>query len=393
VHDDAPSGANAAPEAATPEGARRSPRASRGAGAPAFRPRGAVAVRDRARTPERAPQPRRGEGERVLVTGGTGFIGSRLAHRLRAEGRAVRVLSLIATPAEARNADALEAAGVEIVEGSVADRRLHPRALDGVAVVHHVAAAMREADVPDRVFWDVNVAATQDLARAARESRVRRFVYCSTMGVTGDVRGRAVDETAPYRPNNVYARTKAAAEEWILAEARAGFAATAVRPADVYGPGDQRLVKLFRMIQTRRFVMLGDGRGRRHMVYIDDLLEGMLAAETEPRAVGEAFLLAGPAPIALRDLTSLIAGELGARPPRLRLPYRPVWLAAAAVEAACRPLRVQPPIYPRRVDFFAHDYEFDTRKARTVLGFAPRVDVAEGVRRTIAAYREEGSLA
>jgi nucleoside-diphosphate-sugar epimerase len=345
------------------------------------------------RAAEPVSRPARDGAGRVLVTGGTGFIGSSLARRLRAQGRPVRVLSLVATPAERRNADALEAAGVEVVEGSVADRRLHPRALADVAVVHHVAAMMREADVPDRVFWDVNVGATQDLARASRENGVRRFVYCSTMGVTGEVRGRPVDETAPYHPNNIYARTKAAAEEWILGEARAGFAATAVRPADVYGPGDQRLVKLFRMIQKGRFVTLGDGRGRRHMIYIDDLLDGMLAAETEPRALGEAFLLAGPAPVALRDLTALIAGELGVRPPRLRLPYRPVWFAAAVVEAACRPFGVQPPIYPRRVDFFAHDYEFQTGKARSVLGFAPRVDVAEGVRRTIAAYREEGSLA
>ena len=390
VHETRPEPASTA--AADPGGARRS-RASWSSGAPAFGPRGSTPTRERARAPGRATRPRRERGGCVLITGGTGFIGSRLARRLRAEGRPVRVLSLVVTPAEARNAEALEACGVEIVEGSVADRRLHPRALAGVDVVHHLAATMREADVPDRVFWDVNVASTRDLARAARESGVRRFVYCSTMGVTGDVRGRVVDETAPYRPNNVYARTKAAAEEWILGEARAGFAATAVRPADVYGPGDQRLVKLFRMIQRGRFVTLGDGSGRRHMIYIEDLLDGMIAAETEPRAVGEAFLLAGPAAITLRDLTALIAGELGVRPPRLRLPYRPVWLAAAAVEMACRPLRVQPPIYPRRVEFYAHDYEFDTRKARAVLGFAPRVDVADGVRRTIAAYREEGSLA
>jgi len=331
---------------------------------------------------------------RVLITGGTGFIGSQLARRLLADGHDVRLLSLIKTQAERSNADDLRQRGVELVEGSVADRSLYDHALDGVDVVHHIAATMREADVPDSVFWDTNLAATQDLVRASQARGVKRFVYCSTMGVTGDVRGRPVNETEPYHPKDIYTRTKAAAEQWILEEARrSGFAATAVRPADVYGPGDRRLVKLFSMIQKERFFYLGDGRGRRHMIYIDDLLDGMIAAQEIPDAVGNVFLLAGPEPIALRALAELIAAELSVRPPKLRLPYRPVWLLSAVVEGACRPLGVQPPIYPRRVDFYAHDYEFDTSRARSVLGFTPRVDITEGVQRTISAYRQEGLLA
>jgi nucleoside-diphosphate-sugar epimerase len=203
-----------------------------------------------------------------------------------------------------------------------------------------------------------------------------------------------VDESTPHAPKDVYQRTKSAAELWVLDQVRTnGLRATAVRPADVYGPGDRRLAKLFRMVQKGRFVYLGDGRGRRHMIYIDDLLQGMVAAQEREAAIGNVYLLAGPTPIALRDLVELIARELGVAPPRLRLPYRPVRLAAVAVEALCRPLGVQPPIYPRRVDFYAHDYEFDTTRARRDLGFVPEVDVEEGVRRTIAAYRQEGLLA
>ena len=129
------------------------------------------------------------------------------------------------------------------------------------------------------------------------------------------------------------------------------------------------------------------------MIYIDDLLDGMLAAQERHAAMGKVYLLAGPAPIALRELVEEIARQLGVPPPWLRLPYRPVRLASAAVESVCRPLGIQPPIYPRRVDFYAHDYEFNTTRAREDLGFAPRVNVEEGVRRTIAAYREEGLLA
>jgi nucleoside-diphosphate-sugar epimerase len=330
----------------------------------------------------------------VLITGGTGFIGTSLALRLLDGGHQVRLLSLLNTPSEAANARLLNGRGARLIEGSVADRGLHGPALDGVDVVHHVAAVMREADVPDSVFWDTNLRATQDLLRSSRESGVRRFVYCSTMGVTGDVRGRRVDESTPHRPKDIYQRTKSAAETWVLSQpAGPDFDTVAVRPADVYGPRDRRLLKLFRMIQRGRFVYLGDGSGRRHMIYIDDLIDGMLAAQEGASAPGRAYLLAGPAPIALRDLVAAIARQLDVAPPRWRLPYRPVWLASAAVETVCRSLGIQPPIYPRRVDFYAHDYEFDTTRARRELGFEPRVDVEEGVRRTIAAYREEGFLA
>jgi nucleoside-diphosphate-sugar epimerase len=331
---------------------------------------------------------------RFLITGGTGFIGSRLALRLLNGGHGVRLLSLIKTPAEQANADELARHGVELIEASVADRARHADALAGIDVVHHIAATMREADVPDRVFWDTNVAATQDLARASRSAGVKRFVYCSSVGITGGIRGRTVDEGTTPAPKDIYGRTKAAAEAWVLTEARShGLAATAVRPADVYGPGDNRLLKLFQMIQKGSFFYLGSGTGRRHMIYIDDLLDGMIAAQEHPEAIGCTFHLAGPAPIPLRTLVELIATELNVAPPRKHYPYRPVWMLSWLVEAGCRPFRIQPPIYPRRVDFYAHDYSYDTSRARSALGWTPKVDVVEGVRRTIAHYRAQGALA
>lgn len=330
---------------------------------------------------------------RALLTGGTGFIGSHLCGRLLERGWAVRVLSLINTDAEWENARRLREEGVEILEGDVADRRLHAAALAAVDVVHHVAATMREANVPDRVFWDTNLAATRDLVHASSAAGVGRFVYCSTMGVTGGTRGVVVDETAPYRPKDIYTRTKAAAERWLLADGGAeGLAITIVRPADVYGPGDRRLLKLLRMVKGGRFFYLGDGRGKRHMIYIDDLVEGMLLAQESEAAPGEVFLLAGPAPITLRDLVELVAEELGVDPPERSFPYRPVWWLSRVVEGVCRPFGIQPPIYPRRVEFFAHDYEFDTTKAERMLGFRPRYGMREGIRATIEANARHGLL-
>lgn len=330
----------------------------------------------------------------VLVTGGSGFIGTALSHRLLAAGHGVRILALRNTDAESANVEELVRRGAVFIEGSIDDSERRQEALAGADVVHHIAAVMREADIPDSAFWDINVSATKELVAECRDQGVARFVYCSTMGVTGDTRGTRVDETAPYRPKDIYTRTKAAIEGWLLEEVgRTGFPATAVRPADVYGPGDQRLLKLFQMIQKGSFFYLGSGEGRRHMVYIDDLVDGMLAAQTSEAAIGEVFLLAGPSPIALRDLVERIARALAVPAPTRRLPFAPVRALSVFVEAVCRPLGVQPPIYPRRVDFYAHDYEFDIGKAGRVLGYRPNVDMDEGISRTVTAYRETGQLA
>ena len=330
----------------------------------------------------------------VLVTGGSGFIGTALSTRLLASGHSVRILALRNTAAESANVEALVERGAEFIEGSVHDPERRRRALEGANVVQHIAAVMREADIPDSAFWEINLEATKELVAECREQGVERFVYCSTMGVTGDTRGRRVDETAPYRPKDIYTRTKAATEQWLLDEvARTGFPATAVRPADVYGPGDQRLLKLFQMIQKGSFFYLGNGEGRRHMVYIDDLVDGMLAAQGSEAALGEVFLIAGRSPIALRDLVERIARALSVPPPSRKLPFGAVRALSVLVEAVCRPLGVQPPIYPRRVDFYAHDYEFDIGKAERMLGYRPRVDMDEGISRTVAAYRQAGQLA
>jgi nucleoside-diphosphate-sugar epimerase len=109
-------------------------------------------------------------------------------------------------------------------------------------------------------------------------------------------------------------------------------------------------------------------------------------------AAGRTYLLAGPRYTTLNELVAMIAAELKVAPPRLHLPVWPVWLAGAACEALCVPLRIQPPLYRRRVDFYTKSRAFDITRARTELAYEPSVDLPEGIRRTIAWYRAEGLL-
>jgi nucleoside-diphosphate-sugar epimerase len=171
-----------------------------------------------------------------------------------------------------------------------------------------------------------------------------------------------------------------------------GLDVVIARPIGIYGPGDARFLRMFRGIARGRFPMLGDGEAFYHLTYIDDLVEGLRLCGETPGIGGRTYLLAGPRYTTLNQLTVLIARELGVAAPRLRLPVWPFWLAGLACEIVCVPLRLDPPIYRRRVDFFTKSRAFDTTRARTELGFSPKVDLEEGIHRTATWYREQELL-
>jgi nucleoside-diphosphate-sugar epimerase len=216
-------------------------------------------------------------------------------------------------------------------------------------------------------------------------------VHCSTVGVHGDIDSPPADEDAPLRPGDVYQDTKVEGERLArAAAARTGIELTIARPSGIYGPGDRRLLKLFRGVARRRFVVLGDGRIFYHLTYIDDLVEGFRLCADVAAAAGRTYTIAGGEVSTLNELVSLIAEEAGVPPPRLHLPVWPFWMAGAACEAVCRPFGVEPPLYRRRVDFFTKSRAFRIDRARRELGFEPAVDLREGVRRTLAWYKERG---
>jgi nucleoside-diphosphate-sugar epimerase len=325
---------------------------------------------------------------RVLVTGATGFTGGHLVRSLAARGTAVRVL--VRDPARAA---ALTATGLQVATGDLRDARAVEAALEGVDLVYNIAALYREAGLPEQAYHDVNTRAVGALIAAAARAGVRRVVHCSTVGVHGDVRRPPADEEAPLAPGDLYQRTKAAGEASAReASLRYGVELVIARPTGIYGPGDRRLLKLFRGVARRRFVVLGDGRISYHLTYVDDLVEGLRLCGESPRAAGRTYILGGPETPTLNEIVTMIAEESGVAPPRWHLPVWPVWLLGAACEAACRPFAIEPPLHRRRVDFFTKNRAFDIARARRELGFAPAIGLREGVRRTLTWYREHGWL-
>lgn len=330
---------------------------------------------------------------RLLVTGGTGFIGSHLAeHALRA-GRDVSVLGLSNLPEESSNIDLLEELGAKIFTGSITDPRLCEEAMQGVTHVYHLAVAMREGGRSDEYFQKVNLSGTEHLLKAATDNRVSRFIYCSTIGIFGHRFDGVADEDSPLAPGNIYEKTKVAAERLVRRfHAASGLPIVILRPADVYGPRDHRLLKLFRAVARGRFPLFGDGSGRRHMVYIDDVVSAFEKACEREEACGESLIVAGPEVCTLYEL--ILAIQQAARQSRFgfRLPLRPMLMLSAVVEDIFTVCKLDPPIYRRRMDFFHSDSAFTITRAESILDWSPRVGVQAGVERTLADYRAAGLI-
>jgi nucleoside-diphosphate-sugar epimerase len=211
--------------------------------------------------------------------------------------------------------------------------------------------------------------------------------------VLGHVANPPADETTPYAPGDPYQRTKCEAEVLALTFARErGVPVTVARPTAIYGPGDQRLLKMFRMIANGTFVMLGKGDVYYHMVYIDDLIDGLRLLADHPGVVGEVFILGGDRYYSLDTIARMIAKYLEVPRPRFHLPAWPVQMAGTLCEKICIPLGIEPPIYRRRVDFFTKSRAFSIEKARRVLGYSPKVSLEAGLQRTLDWYLRVGQI-
>jgi dihydroflavonol-4-reductase len=330
----------------------------------------------------------RGGAVRVLVTGATGFTGGHLARGLAARGYQVRAMVR-----DVAAAAPLAGSGIELVLGDLARPDTFSTAVSGIDVVYNIGALYRQAGLAESVYRQVNATAVGQIIEAAGRAGVRRVVHCSTVGVHGDIEHPPANEDAPLRPGDVYQVSKVEGEEIARAAAAASRVELIIaRPSGIYGPGDRRLLKLFRGVARRRFVILGDGRIFYHLTYIDDLVEGFRLCGEVAAAAGRTYILAGGEVTTLNELVAITASEAGIAPPRTHLPVWPFWIAGAVCEAVCAPFGIEPPLYRRRVDFFTKSRAFDISRARAELGFAPAVGLHDGIRRTLHWYREQGWL-
>ncbi len=328
---------------------------------------------------------------KVVITGATGFIGSRLALHCREQGMEVCALGRRRSAVEGRYAEALRRAGAEVLEIPVTEPDALIEPMRGAEFVFHLAAAQHEANVPDAYFREINVEGTHHVLSAAEAAGVARFVHGSTIGVYAWKEGEPVTEASPLCPDNIYGKTKLEGEG-VVRSLAGRVPRVIVRISETYGPGDQRLRKLFLSARRGFLLQVGAARNLHHLVFIDDLIAGLLAAARVPEAAGKTFVLAGERPVTSREMLEVVAAAEGGGARIVYVPLAPLWLVAGACEFALRPLGIQPPLHRRRMDFFRKSFAFSQQEAREILGYRPAMDLKTGMQRTAQWYRDEGWL-
>lgn len=321
----------------------------------------------------------------ILITGGNGLLGRHLVASLSRRGDSVRVLAL---PRE--DTSYLEARGIAIHRGDVrqADTLVAP--LRGVDAVLNLAGMMGVWQ-PLAAYRAVNVTGTRNVCLAALAEGVGRLVHVSSWTVYGMDLGQPAREDYPFDPfQEPYAITKAEGDLVVRRMiAEHDLPGVIVRPGTFFGPGDRlHFGRIADRLRARRGVIVGSGDNALPFVYATDVVQGLLLALDHERALGQAYNITTDRPLTQRQLMHAIAREIGADPPRVRVPYSALYAAASAAERAAAMLRRQgpPPVTRLGVKLFGTDNRHAIDKARAELGYVPRVPLEVGVRLTARWY-------
>jgi nucleoside-diphosphate-sugar epimerase len=325
----------------------------------------------------------------ILVTGGNGFLGRHVVKALRERGESVRVLAL-----RSEDTSSLESQGAEVYRGDIRDPVAVRRAMTGVEGVLHLAGMMGLWR-PMEEYREVNVTGTENVCRAALAEGAR-VVHVSSWTVYGMGLGEPVREDRPLRPlREPYAMTKAEGDvlvQRMIAENQ--LPAVIIRPGTIFGPGSAlNFGRIADRLRAGRWIIVGSGRNALPLVYVSDVVRGLLLALDQPRALGEAYNIGNDLPLSQREFLSVLAREIGATPPRLRIPYRVLYTVASLAERYAELTRSKrEPIVTRHgVNLFGTDNRHAIDKAGRELGYTPQVPLTEGIRLAAAWYEQAAS--
>jgi nucleoside-diphosphate-sugar epimerase len=325
----------------------------------------------------------------ILVTGATGFLGSALVTELVKQQQEVRVLARDEQKARAQFGEA-----VTIIRGEITGVEQVERAVDGTSTIYHLVGRLYHPGVPAELYYFTHVEGTRILLRACKgQKRLQRIVHCSTTGVHGVTGKSPAREDAPFAPTNPYEATKLQGELLALkAYQEDSLPVSVARPGLVYGPGDLHLLGFFSSINKGLFRVIDGGTALLHPIHIDDMTEAFLLCAARPEAIGQSYNIAGEHPVTMRELAKAIAHSLHKELPGGSIP---LWLAnfASDIFSLIPGMKGESaPLTRSRVQFLTHSRVYDTSKAKTQLGFAPRIELEEGMKNTAEWYHKHGYL-
>jgi nucleoside-diphosphate-sugar epimerase len=315
---------------------------------------------------------------KILVTGGTGFLGGRLIPQLIKDGHQVFALTR-----SAALYDKLRTLGATATDGDLESAA--PLSLPEINAVVHAAAYFHFAG-PRAPYFRTNVDGTTELLKAAKEAGARTFVYISAAGIIMDDRGspvRNADESAPTHPDSfsAYLASKARGEAIVLAATKPGFRTIALRPPGIWGPGDMFSRELPRVIQSRQFAFINRGEYPYATCHVDNVVEAIQRA-LEQGTGGHAYFINDREKITFRDFIKMIAGRQGLSIDKLRsMPYGLAFAMGRMMEifAAVTFKKSDPPLSRSMVRMIGQEFTTNDAAARRELGYAGKTSIADGL--------------
>ena len=315
----------------------------------------------------------------ILITGATGFIGSHLVGELLEKKEKVRVLVR-----KTSRTERLEKLGVEICYGSLEDIDSLIKATKNIETVYHLAAMLGSPEITYNQLYEVNVKGTENLIKACTKNKAKRFVYISSVAAMGPTKNMA-DETTKCNPNTDYDKTKYFSE---LAVKKSELDWTIIRPTMVYGPGEiKNKAKMFRLIQKGFFAIIGNGKNLMSLVYVDNLIKGIILAGESKSSVKQTYIISDRNPYTMNEFVTAIA-----RQEKVRTPFHiPVWLAYLG--AFCFRIisffGIPQLLSVDRIKNMTMNHSFNISKAINELGYNPNISLEEGIKKTVQWYKEK----
>ena len=316
-----------------------------------------------------------------LVTGATGFVGSHIAERLSKEGEEVTALVRATS-----NTKFLSSIGVKFVYGDINDPEAVKKAMQGIEIVYH-SAALADEWISQKDAYRVNVEGTRNLLDAAKEAKVKRFVFISSLAVLGMRDHHDTPADAPYhKTGDNYIDTKIDSEQLVMDYYKKyGFPITVVRPGFVFGPRDNKLIpRLSDRLGKGQFMFVGSGKNKINAVYIENLTDAIISAARSQKAVGQKYNVTNDSGMTLEDLVLNIVNIWKFDTPKKHIPKFMAYLVCSVLMAFARLTKAKEPPYitKTRIKFLSLNLDFDIAKTKDDLGYNPRISIEEGLKRT-----------
>ena len=323
---------------------------------------------------------------KTLVTGATGFIGSHLVERLVEEGEDVRCFVR-----KTSKTNWLKGLPVEIFVGDLLNPESLKDALREVKTIYHVAGITKARKKRD--YRRSNTEATRRLLETISESAnsIDRFVHVSSQAAVGpSLNGNPVDEKTPFHPVDIYGRSKREAEE-ACHEYFDRFPITIIRPVAVFGPRDKDTFTFFQFMHRGILPIIGSEKKRVALIHVKDLVEGIILAAQNERAIVQTYFIGNSVSPSWGDLHSIASEVIGRKVKKVVLPNFAVYLIAAVAEPLSF-ITGKPALFSfeKAKELAQPDWSCKVEKAEQELGYRSRKTLVEGMRETMGWYRREG---